>query len=144
MSDTVGFTILNVSVDGNSILIRPFSDKFKNPPETYPVFNITITNLDQNFDPVTQLAKIAEPIVNGILENETVELSSYTPYLSTLQSTTYNIPISSFSEASYITGTYIALSAIQNTIDSSVNRALQATMNNMASAVALQGVQFLN
>jgi len=149
MSDDIGFKILNVSIEGDSILVRPYSPKFKYPADIYPVLNINIRKLDQNIDPIIQIAKIMKPVVDYHLDLETTEIDTYAPYLSGLienvqNDVTYSVPLSALSDPSSIIGLQIPLSEVQNQIDTSLKSAYQNTMNQMASATALDGVEFLN
>jgi hypothetical protein len=72
-TSSTGFVIEHFNLEQNTITVRPYSPKFKNQIESYPCFNITITNLDplQSFE--EQIAMLTKPIVENILKQESTE-----------------------------------------------------------------------
>jgi hypothetical protein len=70
MKDHIGYTIVSHNEEDNSLLIRPHSPLFKNEPDTYPVYNINISNLNQGNELEKEIAKVMIPIIDNILESE--------------------------------------------------------------------------
>jgi len=70
MEKSIGFKIENYSIENDSITVRPYSLLFKNPIDTYPIYNVTISNLDTSKNILVQIGSIMQPIVESILANE--------------------------------------------------------------------------
>ena len=70
MKDHIEYTIVSHNEENNSLLVRPYSPLFKNEPDTYPVYNITISNLNQENDIKNEIGKIMIPIIDHIIESE--------------------------------------------------------------------------
>ena len=70
MKDHIEYTIVLHNEENNSLLVRPYSPLFKNEPDAYPVYNITISNLNQKNDIKDEIGKIMIPIIDHIIESE--------------------------------------------------------------------------
>jgi hypothetical protein len=66
----IKFTFIEVIEDQGTVIVRPYSSKFKNPPETYPEYNISIASLDPNKDLNLQIGNLLEPTINNIINQE--------------------------------------------------------------------------
>ena len=141
----VNFTIVDYSIEGNSILVRPYSPDFKNPPETYSVGNINITNLNDNEDILIQIAKYMRPVVQSILNSET-DITTVVPLVTSLElNKTYNIPLSVLNIASFTPSTTnIPLSSVSDHSEYVIENKLQETYSAMLSATLLGDIDFLN
>jgi hypothetical protein len=81
MNIWTGFTIISQNSTDNTLQIRPYSPLFKYPQDTYPVYNLSVNNLDGSADINTQIAAYCEPIIRNILATESgttsVQLSTF-------------------------------------------------------------------
>ena len=72
----VGFKIEGVDPSNNSMIVRPCSTNFKNSPESYPLYNISISNLDPNKNIPEQIIEMLSPTVKSIVASENEETVS--------------------------------------------------------------------
>jgi hypothetical protein len=65
-------TIIHSDIEHNSIVVRPYCKRYKNPAETYPPININFTSLNHELNIAAQLVELCKPTVayNLIKENE--------------------------------------------------------------------------
>jgi hypothetical protein len=141
MSDTIDFTVISYNLEGNSIIVKPNSPNFKNDPNTYPVFNLQISTLDQNQDLLTQIAHRVSPIIDSILLNE-ADTSSYAPLISSLSSTSYSIPVSTVNQ--YNNSNIVVSSGEMQQNINIVIEDMNKTFNNMLSTQIFENIKFLN
>jgi len=72
----VGFKIEGVDPSNNSMLVRPCSTNFKNSSESYPLYNINISNLDPNKNIPEQIIEMISSTVKSIVASENQETVS--------------------------------------------------------------------
>jgi hypothetical protein len=70
VNESVGFIIVSYDKENNSITIRPYSPLFKNPEESYPIFNLSLSLLDKTKDLKEEIARAIYPTVQQIIEQE--------------------------------------------------------------------------
>jgi hypothetical protein len=144
--ENISFEILDYSLEGNGIVVRPFSTEFKNPSASYSPMNINFTNLNPDLDLNLQIASIVQPVIQSIINYES-DTSQFQPLVSSLSvNTIQSVPISDIVELlipSPMTNSSIPLTAVQEQVDSVVTYKLNETYNNMLSATLLDGIEFL-
>ena len=72
----VGFKIEQIDASNNSLVVRPCSTNFKNSPESYPLYNINISNLDPNKDIPEQIIEVLSTTVKAIVASENIDTIS--------------------------------------------------------------------
>jgi hypothetical protein len=138
----ISFEILSTSIEGNSIIVRPYSTEFKHPPDAYAPANINISSLDKNVDILTQIALYVQPMVNAIIAMES-DVSDYEPLISQINTNTIlSVPISSIN-LTYQPAT-VPLNIVQDQVNYVTINQLHQTFNEMASATLLSGIDFIN
>jgi hypothetical protein len=145
--EDVNFQIINYSLDGNSIIVRPYSTQFKYASSFYNPVNINFTNLDPNIDLNIQIAAFIQPLIDSILKNES-DVSHFQPLLSALTLDTIStVPltdvINHITSPQPLSNGLIPLSGIQDQANSVVSYKLQETYNNMLSSTLFDGIEFL-
>jgi hypothetical protein len=152
--DTVNYTILASSLEGNSIIVRPYSPDFKYSPEEYQPVNINFTNLDPNQDVYAQIAAYMQPLIQSILVHETdkgdyttvaAQLSTVSPLQ--LQTVSVSSIQSLTSINTQLNDALMSIStpttALQVHVDFVTNFQLQDTFSGMMSATLLDGIEFV-
>ena len=152
--DTVNYTILASSLEGNSIIVRPYSPDFKYSPEEYQPVNINFTNLDPNQDVYAQIAAYMQPLIQSILVHETdkgdyttiaAQLSTISPLQ--LQTVSVSSIQSLTSINTQLNDALMSIStpttALQVHVDFVTNFQLQDTFSGMMSATLLDGIEFV-
>jgi hypothetical protein len=152
--DTVNYTILASNLEGNSIIVRPYSPDFKYSPEEYQPVNINFTNLDPNQDVYAQIAAYMQPLIQSILVHETdkgdyttvaAQLSTVSPLQ--LQTVSVSSIQSLTSANTQLNDALMSIStpttALQVHVDFVTNFQLQDTFSGMMSATLLDGIEFV-
>lgn len=154
--NTVNYTILGSSLDANSIIVRPYSSDFQNPPEYYQPVNINFTNLDPNYDIYPQIAAIIQPIIDSVLLQE-ADKTDYTPLAAQISGISpiemVSVPITSIQAmTSAMTNEMVnqslatvgtPLSTISFQAEYVANWNLQETYSQMTSSLVLSGIEFI-
>ena len=152
--DTVNYTILASNLEGNSIIVRPYSPDFKYSPEEYQPVNINFTNLDPNQDVYAQIAAYMQPLIQSILVHET-DKGDYTTVAAQLSTVSpLQLQTVSVSSIQSLTSVNTQLndalmsistptSALQVHVDFVTNFQLQDTFSGMMSATLLDGIEFV-
>jgi hypothetical protein len=137
----VNFSILETSIVGNGILVRPYSTEFKRPSAEYSPVNINISNLNPDKDILIQIAEYMKPIVSAILNFES-DVTHFTPLISGLPiDSVQTVPVSSlYNQPPQL----FPSSDLQDIVTNVTVFELQNTLNNMASAQLLEGIEFIN
>lgn len=100
MTDTdplIGFKVEEVNEEQNYVSVRLSSPNFKNAPETYPVCNISLTNLGSD-NISNQILKYIKPLVIGILRQESGESATVAQNISELVGQTVVDSLSALSQ----------------------------------------------
>ena len=152
--DTVNYTILASSLEGNSIIVRPYSPDFKYSPEEYQPVNINFTNLDPNQDVYAQIAAYMQPLIQSIIAHEAdkgdyiavaAQLSTVSPLQ--LQTVSVSSIQSLTSINTQLNDALMSIStpttALQVHVDFVTNFNLQQTFSGMMSATLLDGIEFV-
>lgn len=156
MSDIINYTILGSNLDANSIVVRPYSSDFKNPPEYYQPVNINFTSLDPNYDAYAQIAAIVQPIIESIIYQE-ADKTDYSPLFAQVSSASplqmLSVSITSIQAMASAMQNVMAnqalatvgtpLSTLQFQAEYATNWNLQQTYSEMTSALALSGIEFI-
>ena len=66
----VGFKIVHVDENAKVISIRPCSTNFKKHPESYPLLNINMSNLNSDQDISHQIIDMISPTIKSIVAGE--------------------------------------------------------------------------
>jgi len=113
MQVNIGFKIVHIEEDTKTMVIRPCSTDFKKDPESYPLFNVNMSNLNSDKDISQQIIELIEPTVKSIIHRETDnKISTIVKFAHENQNKV--ISMDKFFDASQPT-----LAAQQNTIHSS-------------------------
>ena len=75
MKKEIGFIIEDASIKKNSVLVRLYSPDFKNPKDTYPIFNIPLINFDISYDIKNQIAEILSRQYDEIVLSESAPIA---------------------------------------------------------------------
>lgn len=70
IKEEILFTFVDIDEKNEQVTVRPYSSKFKNPPEHYPEYNISLSTLDPNKDLNTQIGALLEPTIQSIINKE--------------------------------------------------------------------------
>lgn len=95
----IGFKIEEINTEQNYVAVRLSSPNFKNPPETYPVCNISLTNLGSD-NITTQILNYVKPLVVGILRQESGETETVAQNIANLVGQTISESLSTISQPS--------------------------------------------
>lgn len=66
----INYELVEYNIKDNFITIRPKHPLFRNSSDTYPCYNVTISELDQSQDISKQLAQRSLAIIENILKEE--------------------------------------------------------------------------
>ena len=66
----IGFKIIHVDENAKTISVRPNSTSFKKHPESYPLLNINMSNLNSEADVSQQIIEMISPTVKAIIDGE--------------------------------------------------------------------------
>ncbi len=77
----ISFEIISTDIETDSVLVRPWSSLYKNPPSEYPIYNIAISNLVSEQDINTQIARVCLPIVKSTLLRESSAFDALVGYI---------------------------------------------------------------
>ena len=71
MQVNIGFKIIHIDKNTKTMVIRPCSTNFKNHPESYPLLNVNMSNLNSDKDVSEQIIEMIVPTVKSIIDGET-------------------------------------------------------------------------
>lgn len=105
----IGFKVEEVNEEQNYVSVRLSSPNFKNSPDTYPICNISLTNLGtENIS--NQILNYIKPLVISILRQESGESATVAQNISELVGQTVVDSLSSISQ--YTTNTAVDINFI--------------------------------
>jgi len=125
----VGFTIVNYDLIGNSILVRPYSTSFKNPASTYPIYNISISNLDASMPIEPQIASYMISITRNIVSTESDDYKTISDFLFDNVNSTYSLPLSSLIPREQVAPAGSTLTFKVTSLDNSAFQSTLSTLN---------------